>query len=133
VQTVDKCVARFADGRVLKGATTDFSTAEDHFHLIPANDGASKTTQVHMPDLKAVFGVKTFAGDPRHVEKKTFDGPEPPDGAVRVVFSDGEVLVGTTDGVEPDRPGFFVVPADPDSNNVWAYVVTEATREICLL
>ena len=52
---------------------------------------------------------------------------------MRVVFQDGEVLLGTTQGYQPGRPGFFLVPADPRSNNERCFVISSATREVTLL
>ena len=51
-----------------------------------------------------------------------------------MVFADGEVIVGTTQGYQPGRPGFFMVPADQADNNIErCYVVTAATSEVTLL
>ena len=131
---MDKLVARFADGEVAKGCAVDFSMAEDLFHLLDGTAEVPDTSMaIHTRDLKAVFGVRDFAGNPRHIESNEFDSPEPPPGAVRVVFGDGEVLVGTSAGLAPASPGFFLIPADSESNNVWCYVVTAATREVCFL
>ena len=47
-----------------------------------------------------------------------------------MTFSDGEVLVGTTTGYQPGRPGFFLEPADPESNIERAYIITAATRAV---
>ena len=52
---------------------------------------------------------------------------------IKVAFRDGEVLVGTTTGYQPGRPGFFLVSADVDSNNERCFVVTTAAREISFL
>jgi hypothetical protein len=49
---------------------------------------------------------------------------------IKVAFKDGEVLVGTTQGYQPGRPGFFLVPADPSSNIERCYVLSAATQEI---
>jgi len=50
-----------------------------------------------------------------------------------VVFKDGEVMVGTTYGYRPGRAGFFVVPADADSNIQRCYVLTAATQEVSFI
>jgi hypothetical protein len=50
-----------------------------------------------------------------------------------VVFQDGETLVGTTQGYDPTRPGFFVIPADPASNNDRCFVVTRATKTVSFI
>ena len=39
-------------------------------------------------------------------------------------------MVGTVDGTSADDPGFFLVPADPGSNNLRVYVVAAATRAV---
>ena len=132
---MNKVVARFADGRLVKGMTADFFPAKDLFHVSVANAPAgAKPVEIHMKDLKALFFVKDFAGDPRHVKRNEFDLSHPlPGRRIRVVFKDGEVLVGTTTGYQPGRPGFFLVPADASSNNERCYIVAAATREISFL
>ena len=132
---MNKVVARFADGRTVKGMTADFSPAKDLFH-VTADAAPVGTTpvKIHTKDLKALFFVKALAGDPQHVEKKEFDPARPPAGRrIRVAFKDGEVLVGTTTGYQPGRPGFFLVPADAKSNIERCYVVAAATQEISFL
>ena len=53
---------------------------------------------------------------------------------IKVVFADGEVIVGTTQGYQPSRPGFFMVPADSAVNNIdRCYVVAASTSEVTLL
>jgi hypothetical protein len=49
---------------------------------------------------------------------------------VEVTFKDGEVLVGSTLGYDPNRQGFFVFPADPKGNNIRAYVVSSAVVKV---
>ena len=39
-------------------------------------------------------------------------------------------MVGAVDGMATDDPGFFLVPADPESNNVRVYVIAAATRAV---
>ena len=133
---MNKVVARFVDGRVVKGATADFFPGKDLFHVSVATvppDGA-KPVEIHMKDLKALFFVKDFGGDPQRVTRNEFDPSRPPAGRkIKVVFKDGEVLVGTTTGYQPGRPGFFLVPADATANNERCYVVAGATREISFL
>lgn len=131
---LNKVVARFADGHVIKGMTADFFPAKDSFHVDVNGSVETDPLEVHMNELKALFFVKDFAGDPTYRERKTFDPAHPPAGRqIRVEFLDGEVLVGTTTGYQRSRPGFFVVPADPDTNNERCYVVTAATRDVAFL
>jgi hypothetical protein len=130
---VNKVVARHADGRIVKGSTTDFSPAKDVFHVMPSGPGVNAVT-VRLAELKAVFFVKDLAGNPRHDERKSFDPARPAVGRkISIEFKDGEVLVGTTQGYQPDRPGFFLVPADPETNNERCYIVTAAVRKVTVL
>lgn len=127
----NKIVARFADGRILKGSTADFVPTKEHFH-VSAADGArgSKPVRVSLGELKALIFVKDFAGNPRHEEAKEFGPISPAGRRIRVVFRDGEVLVGTTLGYQPGRLGFFLVPVDPASNMERCFVIASATAKI---
>ncbi len=132
---MNKIVARFASGAMVKGITADFLPGRETFHVSVAPGGpGSETVEVRVADLKAVFFVKDFAGDPRHVRKKEFDPARPSVGRkIKVVFRDGEVFVGTTQGYQPGRQGFFVVPVDPDMNTDRCYVVSASTQAVSFL
>jgi hypothetical protein len=132
---VNEVVARFADGRMVKGLTNDFIAGKEQFHVavVDAPPG-SKPVEVQTKDLKAVFFVEDFTGNPRHRRRQEFDPKRPPSGPkIKVVSKDGELIVGTTQGYQPGRPGFFLVPADPESNAERCYVVAAAAREIAFL
>jgi hypothetical protein len=128
-------VAHFQDGRVLKGFTNDFAPARDRFHLHPLDAApGTRPVEIEVPKLKALYFVKDFAGDPKRDERPTFASDRPISGRrVEVLFHDGERLVGTTQGYHAERPGFFVVPADPASNNERCFVVVAATRDVSFL
>lgn len=132
---MNKVVARFADGSMVKGVTSDFFPTKDLFHVSEAMAPAgTKPLEINTKDLKALFFVKDFAGNREHVEGNKFDPATPPAGRqIKVEFIDGEVLLGTTTGYQPGRPGFFIVPADSGSNIKRCYVVKEATREVSFL
>ena len=120
---------------MLKGMTADFLPAKDTFHVSPVNaPPGTDPVEIHTAELKALFFVKDFAGNPEYREHKSFDPLHPPAGRrITVVFMDGETLVGTTMGYQPGRPGFFLEPADVDSNNERCYVVAAAAQEISFL
>ena len=129
---VNQVVARFLDGRILKGQTNDFLPTKNLFHV--TEDGAlpgSKPAEIRVPDLKALYFVRTLSGDPNHQEAANFsDHGVPPGRKIRLTFKDGEVMLGTTQGYQPDRPGFFILPADPKSNNERCFVVMAATQSV---
>ncbi len=126
----NRVVARFRDGRTVKGTTTDFLPTRDtlHIHTSVAVD------LVRLSELKALFFVRDFIGDPGRQDSNQFDLARTVVGRkIRVEFADGEVLVGTTQGYQPERAGFFVVPADHDANHERVFVVQAATKAVTLL
>jgi small nuclear ribonucleoprotein (snRNP)-like protein len=128
----NKIVVRYQDGRMMKGFTNDFLPNKDLFHLVPMDaPPGSKPLDVRIPELKAVFFVKAFGGNPQYKDKKEFDVTKPVIGRkIQVTFKDGEFMLGTTQGYQPGRPGFFLVPADPQSNIERCFVVSAATQEV---
>jgi small nuclear ribonucleoprotein (snRNP)-like protein len=132
---VNKVVARFQDGRTLKGRTNDFLPTKSAFHLqLEDAPPAAKPMEVSVAELKALFFVHDLDGDPDHKKINDFNPTKPVAGRkVRVEFADGEVLVGTTQGYQPDRPGFFLVPADARSNNERCFIVSKATKQVVML
>ena len=120
-------VVHFADGRILKGHASDFFPNKETFHLQEKQSGG--TSEIRVSELKGVFFVKTFAGNPEYHERKDLERPGMGKG-IQVKFKDGEVLIGYTSGYSPGRPGFFVFPSDPKSNNEKVFVVTGATESV---
>lgn len=133
--TQNKIVARYADGRIQKGITMDFIPGKDMFHIMPSvSSQGTKLMAIRCRELKAVFFVRDFTGNPHYVDKKEFDPALPVIGRkINVHFKDGEHLVGTTNAYQPGRAGFFVTPVDPLSNIERCYVVTDATRDVRLM
>ena len=127
----NKVVVRFLDGRVQKGTTEDFFPNRPTFHLRPL--GASEMTDVRCKELKAVFFVKDFAGDPKRHEARGFERSNVDVSRgkkIAIRFKDGELVFGFTLTYMPDRSGFFITPADPASNNLRIYVLVHAMREV---
>jgi len=122
-----KVVMRYADGRIVKGFTSDFAPNKTFFHISPLESAATdKGIEISVKELKAIFFVKDFTGDASYDENKQFSGTQPPGRKVEVTFFDNEVLVGVTLGYDPSRIGFFLTPADPQSNNLRVFVVSSA-------
>ena len=75
--------------------------------------------------------MRDFAGNPEYHERKDFEAGGKTIGTkIEVTFQDGEVLVGSTMGYDLKRQGFFVFPADPQSNNLRAFVVSAAIKNV---
>jgi Family of unknown function (DUF6982) len=122
-----KVIARFLDGRVVRGFTNDFHTTKPHLHLRDASGADPVVIQV--AQLKALFFVREFSGDPTRVDRKDFQGAAH-GRKVEVTFQDGEILVGTTLGFRGAEYPFFVHPADTGSNNLRVFVTPAATKQV---
>jgi len=125
-----KIVARYRDGRALKGTTQNFFPNKPVFHVNRhGGTGPGDLVEVNLEDLKAIFFVKDFLGNAKHVERKKLAPGERPQGRLmEVACKDGEVIVGTTTGYDPKRPGFFLFPIDLSTNNARVYVVASYVR-----
>jgi len=123
-------VARFLDGRVLKGTTQDFAPQKPIFHLAAWGDPTAKALAVPIAALKALFFVRTYDGDPKHVESQDVSHAKGQGRRIIVTFHDGEVVSGFTTGYSNDKPGFFVIPADPASNNARVFVVAASVKKV---
>ncbi len=119
----------------MKGVTNNFSPTKDFFHFIPIDASLeSKPLELNTIDLKALFFVKDFDGKPAYNEKREFDSTKPlVERKIRVVFKDGELMVGTTNGYHRNRQGFFINPVDSNSNNERCFVFSAATKEVSLI
>ena len=128
----NKVVVRFRDGRMVKGYTHDFNPTREIFHVTEAQEGG-KVLEITTSLLKAIFFVKTFEGnkDHRNFHDFTEESLKNVSGLkIKVAFSDGEVMYGTTHGYSPERKGFFVFPVDQESNNERVFVVRESTDAV---
>ena len=126
-----KVVVRYSCGRLIKGFTQDFFPTKRIFHLTPVDTPLGEPIEVSVEDLKAIFMVLDFVGHPLYKERKKYvEGEKPSGQKVEVTFVDGEVLVGSTLGYDPKRQGFFIFPADPQSNNIRVYVVSSVVKKV---
>jgi hypothetical protein len=129
-----KVVARYVSGKRIKGFSQDFFPNKDRFHVYPAAKPSGEAVEVLLKELKAIFFVQDFVGNYLYNERKRYTEGEKPSGRkVEVTFADGEVLVGSTLGYDPSRPGFFLFPADPKSNNIRVFAVTGAVKKVRFL
>jgi hypothetical protein len=120
-------VARYTDGRVLKGHCRGFIPSRGYVSVAPMPDApqASVTTLL-LRHLKAVFFVHDLAGAPADVEATpTARGRD-----IIVTFMDGEVMSGTTLNYAVDSAGFYLSPHDQRGNNLRIFVINEAVRHV---
>ena len=128
----NKVVVRFKDGKMVKGRTNDFFPNRDCFHVTEEED-TKNVIEVSISHLKAVFFVKNFNGMKDHSSHEDFTKEsfaKIPGVKLKVTFFDGEVIYGVSTGYSPDRPGFFILPVDKDSNNNRIFVVKESTTKV---
>ena len=126
-----KVVVRYLNGKVIKGFTQDFFPNKDRFHLRPAVQASGDSAIVMVKDLKAIFFVQDFDGNSQYNERKNYgEGDKAQGKKVEVTFADGETLVGSTMGYDPNRQGFFLFPVDPKSNNMRVYAVCSAVKQV---
>jgi len=141
LQTIPKVqnlvVARYRDGKIIRGVTHDFGPQKKVFHVSTVErhgrtvDG--KIYEIFLSELKAVFFVKSLQGKQRPPSLKGLleEKLEAPGlMKARITFLDGEILVGTTYGYTPERDGFFVAPLEKDSNNLRIFVVSSAVKKV---
>lgn len=127
-----KVVARFNDGRVVCGYTNDFHPSKAQLHLLTDLRCGDESCVIPLSQLKALFFVREFTGDPTRVEAKFFS--DTPHGRkMEVTFSDNEVMVGSTLSYGIEGHGFFLRPADPRSNNLSVFVTATGMQQIRLL
>jgi len=127
-----KAVVRYSDGKVDKGYIQNFFPNKDFFHLQPHEKSSGQDMkQILIKDLKAIFFVKDFSGNPAYDERRQFVTDDKTQGRkIEVIFKDGEKLVGTTLGYDPSRPGFFIHPVDEKSNNIRVFVVQSSVNKV---
>lgn len=127
-----KVVVKYANGKVIKGFMQNFFPNKDWFHLVPFDKQSGETIEVFIERLKAIFVVRDFNGNPQYQERKNYMNGENPSGLkLEVTFTDGEVMVGSSMlSYDSKRPGNFIIPADPEGNNIRVYVVSSAVKSV---
>ena len=126
-----KVVARFNDGRMVCGYTNDFHPSKTQLHLSP-NPRRGESTVISLSQLKALFFVREFSGDPTRVDEKVFS--ETVQGRrMEVTFHDNEIIIGSTLSYRGAGNGFFLQPADPRSNNLRVFVTPAGLQQVRFL
>jgi hypothetical protein len=129
-----KVVAHYLDGKLLKGYIQGFNENAPFFYVLQDITPGSKSVMVKMSEIKALFFVKLMDGNRDYQEHKLFKEGQVAQGRkAEIIFKDGEVLQGIAAGYDKNRPGFFLIPADPNSNNSRIYVVMNSVKEFNFL
>ena len=126
----NKIVARYRDGRTVKGASLDMDPGRPSCHV---RTPEGKTIEVQLKDLRALFFVRSLEGDSTHDENRMPDPQDPRSRGSKLVtltFEDGEVMVGLTIRYPPNRPFFYILPVDPKSNNIRTLVNRDAVASM---
>jgi hypothetical protein len=123
-------VAHFIDGSVQKGLSLDVDPRKPLCHLKTETGGM---IEVALADVKALFFVKSATGRSTYQESKEIvPGDSRLVGAkrVQVVFADREEIVGLMNRFPPITPFFYMLPVDPESNNIRILVNRAAVKRI---
>ena len=126
----NKVVAHYLDGRILKGLSVDVDSSKASCHV---RSSGGPAVEVKLADLKALYLVRDLEGDPgRHESIQVTQGDSRLHGSTLVTlqFPDGEKLVGLMNRYPPNRPYYFLVPADPGSNNIRILVNAAAVTSV---
>ena len=128
-----KVVVRTRDGRVVPGFAKQEELEKGRLR-ITTQEG--KEQEFDIEELKAVFFVRDFRGNPEYEEVKFLDKQKaPPMIWVQVEFFDGEVLEGKIPNNKEllFSQGFYLWPSDPDSNNQCVYISKSAVTNLTIL
>ena len=134
-----RVVVRYADGRVLRGFVAgrkETALSDTLPESLKVKDSNGKSVKVGASEIKAIFFVKSFEGNPDYTEFKVFSSRPTGKGVwMRIHFKDGEVI----EGVAPNcvetysKPVFYIMPPDPGSNNQRVLVSKHYLKEMQVL
>lgn len=127
----NRLVVRYLDGRMLKGYGRDFQPTRGMIDLWSEPDGPTESRMtIPLGQLKAVFFVHDFEGDPAYVDQASTEEGPGIGRRITITFVDGEELRGTTLSYSQSGPGFFVSPLDSKTNNLKMFVLAGAIRHV---
>jgi hypothetical protein len=132
--TYKKVVVRRLDHGLIKGFVDSASYLGPNG--VEMLDREGRTVVIPLPEIKGVFFVRDFDGNPQRSERKLFQSRPRLAGLwVQMTFKDKEVLEGLlpSDLMELSPEGFLVTPADLYSNNLKVFVPRTALSEINVL
>lgn len=133
MSSASKVVVACMDGERRKGFVFNFSALRDSFRLFPeANSPQAAGADLELREVKAIFFVKDFTGNrERHDAYDSLAGAH--GRKIEVTCRDGEKILGTTEAYNPKKLGFFIFPADRDSNNIRIFIVNANVSAVKVL
>ena len=131
MRSVSKIIARYLDGRVVRGYTQDFDPDESCFHLYENPTSDEKPMELQMEDLQVLFLVRTLERDPHCRARREFiEEDQSHKDRVEVTFKDGEVVRGFRADHSLRRSGFFLLPPDPEGDDIMIFVISKAVKDL---
>ncbi len=130
--SLSKVVVRKQDGEVIHGFAGERMLDKD----VRILDRKGKERSFELADLKAVFFVHDFEGDPDYQDLRFLGKQEPSSMVwVRIEFQDGEVLEGKVrNNIDLlSSHGLYVWPSDQETNNKRTFVVRRAIKSFAFL
>lgn len=125
----NRVVACATNGQTHDGFTADFTPTQGQLELHAEPTASSTAAVVPFSELKMIRFVK----DPARRERSVGDiaaTATPKGRKLRVTFSDGQQLEGTTESYRRSAPGFFVEPSDADGDDDRVFVIGSATKQV---
>ena len=129
---MNKLVVHNKDGSTLKGHSSDFNPALPFFHIATL-EKPDDSVKVWFDNLKAVFIVMDFIGDAQHLDSLDFSRIPLAAKHIIITFKDGEIFYGTSDLAHNSSKGFYIFPADNNSNTIRAYVLKSAIENVKII
>ena len=126
----NQVVARYIDGRLIKGSSLDVAPTKPTCHIRTPDQGVVEVT---LAELKALYFVKTPEGDPAHEYATTPVAGDPRlagSHRILITFKDGEKLAVLANRYPPAGAFFFVLPVDGQGNTIRVLVNRAAVQEM---
>jgi len=132
--TYKKVVVRRLDHEVIKGFVDTVSYLRPN--SIEMLDREGRALTVPLAEIKGVFFVREFDGNPQRSERKLFQSRPRTAGLwVQMTFKDKEILEGLLPSnlIELSPQGFLLTPADLYSNNLRVFVPRDSLSGLSVL
>lgn len=128
-----KVIVRTRDQQLFRGFSKAEFIDDQNVRII---DAKGNQQSFPLQDLKAVFFVRDFQGDPSYRAVRFFAKEDPaPWLWVQLTYQDGEIMEGRVRNSPAllDGAGFYLWLSDEGANNVLVYVVKSALKDFRVL